>query len=218
MKAPDLSDFADFAQEFSTEHKGDVVESLLGLNFLEKEGIVDCEDLGIKGLHDARETLLRVEWYCFKKGLTWSMAYFEKKPIISAIVAMREACANSELHVGEDGITLSPVLRRRCMGCGKKKTKRKFKATCFPRLFIGLSAHMEENCIHEFFWGAGANALAFESFVSVETTMNKWWDAKARAFVVYVSESGHRQWPAGGKWDLEIMACALSGAFSTLIP
>eukprot|EP00971_Amphidinium_carterae_P210708 4181048-Amphidinium_carterae.1 len=104
------------------------------------------------------------------------------------------------------------------MGCGRKKTKGQFKATCFPRLFIGLAAHMEENCIHDFFWGADASALAFESFVSVEATMNKWWDAKARAFVVYVSESGHRQWPAGGIWDLEIMACALSGAFSPLIP
>eukprot|EP00971_Amphidinium_carterae_P053175 1047491-Amphidinium_carterae.1 len=52
-----------------------------------------------------------------------------------------------------------------------------------------------------------------ESFVNIESTMTKWWDTKARAFVIYVSESGHRQWPVGGKWDLEIMACALSGAF-----
>eukprot|EP00971_Amphidinium_carterae_P131342 2601460-Amphidinium_carterae.1 len=39
MKSEDLTDFADFAREFTTEHKGDVVESILGLNFLEKEGI-----------------------------------------------------------------------------------------------------------------------------------------------------------------------------------
>eukprot|EP00971_Amphidinium_carterae_P290835 5775514-Amphidinium_carterae.1 len=73
MKSDDLTEFADFASGFTTEHKGDVVESLLGLNFLEKEGIVDCEDLGIRQLQDARETLLKVEWYCFKKGLAWSL-------------------------------------------------------------------------------------------------------------------------------------------------
>eukprot|EP00971_Amphidinium_carterae_P222380 4413837-Amphidinium_carterae.1 len=39
MKFPDMSVFADFAREFTTERKGDVVESILGLNFLEKEGI-----------------------------------------------------------------------------------------------------------------------------------------------------------------------------------
>eukprot|EP00971_Amphidinium_carterae_P315399 6269041-Amphidinium_carterae.2 len=211
MKSADLAVYADFAKDYTTEHKGDVVESILGLNFLEKEGVVHCEHMGITYLEDARETMLRVEWYCFKKGLAWLLAYFAKAPIISAIVAMREACANSDLYVGEDGISLSPVLKRRCMGCGRKKSKRKFKATCFPRLFVGLSDHMRYNCIHDFF--TGADELAFESFVNIEDTMTNWWEAKARAFVVYVSESGHRQWPVGGKWDLEIMACALSGAF-----
>eukprot|EP00971_Amphidinium_carterae_P167255 3314213-Amphidinium_carterae.1 len=63
---------------------------------------------------------------------------------------------------------------------------------------------MEHHCVHDFFYGA--EKLAFEYFVNIDATMNQWWDAKARAFVIYVSESGHRQWPVGGKWDLEIMA------------
>eukprot|EP00971_Amphidinium_carterae_P082943 1640890-Amphidinium_carterae.1 len=61
MKFEDMSVYADFAREFTTEHKGDVVESILGLNFLEKEGIMYCEDMGITHLEDARETMLRVE-------------------------------------------------------------------------------------------------------------------------------------------------------------
>eukprot|EP00971_Amphidinium_carterae_P208448 4135756-Amphidinium_carterae.4 len=108
---------------------------------------------------------------------------------------------------------------RRCLGCGKRKSKRNYKAvSSFPRLFNGVSAHIDEGCFHQFFIGAGAEVLPFEQFVNVEETLETWWVKKARAFVVYVSESGHRQWPAGGKWDLEIMACALSGVFETLIP
>eukprot|EP00971_Amphidinium_carterae_P330004 6462845-Amphidinium_carterae.1 len=60
--------------------------------------------------------------------------------------------------------------------------------------------------------------MRFDHFYNLEDVMKKWWRKRNRAFVVYLTESGHRQWPVGGIWDLEVMACALSGVFSTLIP
>eukprot|EP00971_Amphidinium_carterae_P274289 5443276-Amphidinium_carterae.6 len=140
-----LPEFTELSANFTEENKGDVLETLMGLNFLEKDHRLTCEDLGITSIHDAQETLLRVEWYTFRR----------------AIVAMREACANYRLYVGDAGMSLGPVMpARRCLGCGKKRSnnKRTQKLTSY------------------------------------------------------------RQWPVGGIWDLEIMACALSGVFSTLIP
>eukprot|EP00971_Amphidinium_carterae_P205504 4078641-Amphidinium_carterae.1 len=116
IKANELPEFADIAADFNVEHKGDVLESLMGLNFLEKEGRLSCEDLGMTSLPDARETMLRVEWFVFKKGLEWSLYGSVRTSIITAIVAMREACANYDLFVGDDGASLKPVmLARRCL-------------------------------------------------------------------------------------------------------
>eukprot|EP00971_Amphidinium_carterae_P000680 13404-Amphidinium_carterae.1 len=122
IKTEDLPDYAEISEGFTEEHK--VLESLMGLNFLDKEGKLCYEDLGITDLPDAQETMLKVERFTFKKGLAWSLAYFAGTSIITAIVAMREACANYELYVAENGISLSPIMAaRRCLGCGKKKNK-----------------------------------------------------------------------------------------------
>eukprot|EP00971_Amphidinium_carterae_P214328 4253611-Amphidinium_carterae.4 len=107
---------------------------------------------------------------------------------------------------------------RRCLGCGKKRnnSKRTHNLTWFPRLFQSLTGHLELGYVHDFF--QGAKDMKFQNYFNKTDVMNKWWDKRKRALVVYVTESGHRQWPVGGIWDLEIMACALSGVFSTLIP
>eukprot|EP00971_Amphidinium_carterae_P143465 2842512-Amphidinium_carterae.1 len=190
----------------------------LGLNFLEKEGKLRCQELGITAIHDAEETLLKVEWFGFRKGLEWSLAYLQGSSIITAIVALREACANYDLYIGDEGTSLTPMMcARKCLGCGKKKKgKRKVKLTCFPRLAQGLVSHIEEGCVHKLF--QGTKDIRFEDYVNVEDAMAKWWNKRQRAFVVYVSECGHRQWPVGGYLDLEIMACAMEGVFITLIP
>eukprot|EP00971_Amphidinium_carterae_P301154 5983323-Amphidinium_carterae.4 len=118
--------------------------------------------------------------------------------IITAIVALREACANYDLFIGDDGTSLSPVMpARRCLGCGKKnKGKRKWKLTCYPRLIQGLVLHIDEGCVHNFF--EGAKNMKFEHYVNVEDTMTKWWNKRQRVFVVYVSECGHHGVRNGG--------------------
>eukprot|EP00971_Amphidinium_carterae_P012691 250042-Amphidinium_carterae.1 len=40
-----LPDYDDWTAEFTEEHKGDVIESIMGLNFLEKEERLDCPSL-----------------------------------------------------------------------------------------------------------------------------------------------------------------------------
>eukprot|EP00971_Amphidinium_carterae_P090861 1798464-Amphidinium_carterae.3 len=214
-----LPDFTELSAKFTEEHKGDVLETRMGLNFLEKEHRLTCEDMGITAIHNAQETLLRVEWFTCRKGLEWSMAYFHDHSIITAIIGMREACANYGLYVGERGTSFWPEMHaRRCLGCGKKRSnaKRTHNLTSYPRLFESLKGHLESGCVHEFF--QGAKDMKFQNYFNMTDVMRKWWNKRKRAFVVYVSESGHRQWPVGGIWDLEIMACALSGVFSTLIP
>eukprot|EP00971_Amphidinium_carterae_P144867 2870468-Amphidinium_carterae.2 len=95
------------------------------------------------------------------------------------------------------------MLARRCLGCGKKrKGKRNYRITCHPRLLMGLISHIEEGCVHDFFQGAAKKDMPFEYYVNVEDTMNKWWEKRQRAFVVYVSECGHRQsWRLLGSGD-----------------
>eukprot|EP00971_Amphidinium_carterae_P135715 2689015-Amphidinium_carterae.2 len=39
--------------------------------------------------------------------------------------------------------------------------------------------------------------MLFEHYVNTRATIDKWWNHKPRAFVAYVSENGHRQWPSG---------------------
>eukprot|EP00971_Amphidinium_carterae_P031543 621194-Amphidinium_carterae.1 len=66
--------------------------------------------------------MVKVEWYTFRRGLEWSLAYFQNCSPITAIGAMREACSNYVSYVGDRGMTLHPVMRsRRCLGCGKKR-------------------------------------------------------------------------------------------------
>eukprot|EP00971_Amphidinium_carterae_P299312 5946825-Amphidinium_carterae.1 len=82
-----LPDFDDWTVTFSEEHKGDVIESIMGLNFLEKEERLDCSSLGITQLEDAAETMIKTEWWAFMKGLTWSLEVLHDAPVISAICA-----------------------------------------------------------------------------------------------------------------------------------
>eukprot|EP00971_Amphidinium_carterae_P273195 5422089-Amphidinium_carterae.1 len=193
-----LSDFTDTSTGFTEENKADVLETLMGLNFLEKEHRLTCQDMGITAIDDAQETMLRVEWYTFRKGLEWGMSYFYDQPVITAIVAMREACANYGLYVGERGVSFHPVMpQRRCLGCGKKRNN---------VTLLAIPGFSRKTCCSR------------TTSTRLRCMMNKWWEKRKRAFVVYVTESGHRQWPVGGIWDLEIMACALSGVFSTLKP
>eukprot|EP00971_Amphidinium_carterae_P158180 3135627-Amphidinium_carterae.3 len=104
-----------------------------------------------------------------------------------------------------------------CLGCGKKRAKRKRnRFSCYPRLIEGLVTHIEEGCVHNYF--QGAKDMKFTKYVNISDTMNRWWQKRQRAFVVYVSECGHRQWPIGGYWDLELMVCAMEGVFTRLIP
>eukprot|EP00971_Amphidinium_carterae_P351547 6492160-Amphidinium_carterae.1 len=215
-----LPNFTEITPGFSEEDKGDVLETMMGLNFLEKEHRLSFADMGITALEDAQETMVKVDWYTFRRGLEWSLAYFKESSPITAIVAMREACSNYVSYVGERGMTLNPVMRfRRCLGCGKKRNnaKQAKSITCYPRLFQSLVGHLESSgCVQDFI--RGVDDLRFEHFYNLEDVMKKWWNRRKRAFVVYLTESGHRQWPVGGIWDLEVMACALSGVFSTLIP
>eukprot|EP00971_Amphidinium_carterae_P214329 4253611-Amphidinium_carterae.5 len=83
-----LPDFTDMSITFTEEHKGDVLETLMGLNFLEKEHRLTCQDMGITAIDDAQEALLKVECYTFRKGLEWAMSYFHDCSVITAIVAM----------------------------------------------------------------------------------------------------------------------------------
>eukprot|EP00971_Amphidinium_carterae_P322843 6416730-Amphidinium_carterae.1 len=55
---------------------------------------------------------------------------------------------------------------------------------------------VETSCIHDYF--TGTEDMLFEHYVNSQDTIEKWWKKKHRAFVVYVSENGHRQWPVGG--------------------
>eukprot|EP00971_Amphidinium_carterae_P239176 4748039-Amphidinium_carterae.1 len=81
---------------------------MMGLNFLEKEQRLTFADMGITALEDAQETMMKVEWYTFRKGLEWSLSYFHNCSPITAIVAMREACSNYVSYVGDRGVTLNP--------------------------------------------------------------------------------------------------------------
>eukprot|EP00971_Amphidinium_carterae_P270752 5372890-Amphidinium_carterae.1 len=208
-----LPNYTEITPGFTEEDKGDVLETMMGLNFLEKEHRLTFADMGITALEDAQETMVKVEWYTFRRGLEWSLAYFHNCSPITAIVAMREACSNYVLYVGDRGVTLNPVMRsRRCLGCGKKRNnvKQAKSITCYPRLFQSLTNHIESGgCVQDFI--RGAEDLRFDHFYNLEDVMKKWWKRRKRAFVVYLTESGHRQWPVGGIWDLEVMACALSG-------
>eukprot|EP00971_Amphidinium_carterae_P211883 4204685-Amphidinium_carterae.2 len=89
-----LPSYTDMTVGFTEEDKGDVLETLMGLNFLEKEHRLSCMDMGITAIEDAQETMLKVEWYTFRKGLEWSLSYFHDHSPITAIIAMREACTN----------------------------------------------------------------------------------------------------------------------------
>eukprot|EP00971_Amphidinium_carterae_P118535 2348292-Amphidinium_carterae.3 len=120
-----LSEFDDWTVTFSEEHKGDVVESIMGLNFLEKEERLDCTALGITQLEDAAEVMIRTEWSAFMKGLTWSLAVFHGTPIVSAIFALREVCSNREWTSTDKGGSLVPLLGKMCLACGKRKNKSK---------------------------------------------------------------------------------------------
>eukprot|EP00971_Amphidinium_carterae_P118536 2348292-Amphidinium_carterae.4 len=60
--------------------------------------------------------------------------------------------------------------------------------------------------------------MKFQHYVNVQDVIEKWWNFKARAFVVYVSENGHRQWPVGGYWDLEILTCSMQNVFMEVLP
>eukprot|EP00971_Amphidinium_carterae_P113727 2253521-Amphidinium_carterae.1 len=60
--------------------------------------------------------------------------------------------------------------------------------------------------------------MKFQNYVNVQDVIEKWWQFKARAFVVYVSENGHRQWPVGGYWDLEILTCSMRNMFMEVLP
>eukprot|EP00971_Amphidinium_carterae_P278741 5533537-Amphidinium_carterae.1 len=180
-----LPNYTDITPGFSDEDKGDVLETMMGLNFLEKEHRVSFADMGITALEDAQETMLKVEWYTFRRGLEWSLAYFQEASPITAIVAMREACTNYVSYVGERGMTLNPVMRsRRCLGCGKKRNnaKQAKSITCYPRLFQSLVGHLESNgCVQDFI--RGVDDLRFEHFYNLDDVMKKWWKRRKRAFV-----------------------------------
>eukprot|EP00971_Amphidinium_carterae_P135714 2689015-Amphidinium_carterae.1 len=105
--------FDDWTDKFSDEHKGDVVESLMGLNFLEKEERLDCNAMGITHLEDAAEVLLRAEWSAYMKGLTWTLAVLQKVPVVLAIIALREICCNWEWSQTEKGGNLWPCNARK---------------------------------------------------------------------------------------------------------
>eukprot|EP00971_Amphidinium_carterae_P338876 6476415-Amphidinium_carterae.1 len=64
-----LPNYTDITSGFSEEDKGDVLETMMGLNFLEKEHRVSFADMGITALEDAQETMVKVEWYTFRRGL-----------------------------------------------------------------------------------------------------------------------------------------------------
>eukprot|EP00971_Amphidinium_carterae_P330005 6462845-Amphidinium_carterae.2 len=118
-----LPNYTEITTGFTDEDKGDVLETMMGLNFLEKEHRLTFADMGITALEDAQETMLKVEWYTFRKGLEWSLAYFQNCSPITAVVAMREACSNYVSYVGDRGVTLNPVIRsRRCLGAGRRGT------------------------------------------------------------------------------------------------
>eukprot|EP00971_Amphidinium_carterae_P056226 1109536-Amphidinium_carterae.1 len=102
----------------------------MGLNFLEKEHRLSCADMGITAIEDAQETMLKVEWYTFRKGLEWSLAYFQNCSPITAIVAMREACSNHVSYVGERGVSLNPVMRsRRCLNWVREEEEQRQATT-----------------------------------------------------------------------------------------
>eukprot|EP00971_Amphidinium_carterae_P144770 2868584-Amphidinium_carterae.2 len=215
-------EFIELTTGWTTEHKGDIIESLMGLNFLEKEGRIDCSALGIRSLEDAAETLLRAEWLGFQKGLEWSLAYMSGHSILSAIVALREVCSSYEWQITDDGGLLVPKTGKRCLICGKSKNRVAVQS-CYPRLMEALMSHVEydppNSCVHAFSKGVyDRQGFNFDDYVNKERVIRRWWTQKERAFVVYISENRHRQWPVGGYWDLEIMACAMMDVFQKLLP
>eukprot|EP00971_Amphidinium_carterae_P260904 5175965-Amphidinium_carterae.1 len=100
-----------------------------------------------------------------------------------------------------------------CLACGKRKNKNN-QYGCYPCLIQGLVGHLVQEgaaCVHDFF--TGTEGMKFQDFVNIQDVIEKWWTFKKRAFVVYVSENGHRQWPVGGYWDLEILTCSMQDVF-----
>eukprot|EP00971_Amphidinium_carterae_P290160 5761116-Amphidinium_carterae.1 len=82
-----------------------------------------------------------------------------------------------------------------CIACGKRKNKN-HQYGCYPRLIQGLIGHLAQGqvaCVHDFF--AGTEDMKFQNFINVQEVIERWWTFKKRAFVVYISENGHRQWP-----------------------
>eukprot|EP00971_Amphidinium_carterae_P010338 204244-Amphidinium_carterae.1 len=213
-----LPEYDDWTVTFSEEHKGDVIESIMGLNFLEKEERLDCSSLGITQLEDAAETMIKTEWWAFMKGLTWSLEVLQDAPVLSAICAVREACTNWEWSSTEKGGLLTSLYGRMCIACGKRKNKNK-QFGCYPRLIQGLIGHLHQGqvaCVHDFF--TGTEEMKFQNFINIQEVIERWWTLKPRAFVVYVSENGHRQWPVGGYWDLEILTCSMQNVFKEFLP
>eukprot|EP00971_Amphidinium_carterae_P336564 6472990-Amphidinium_carterae.2 len=213
-----LPEYDDWTAKFSEEHKGDVIESIMGLNFLQMEERLDCSALGITQLEDAAETMIKTEWWAFMKGLTWSLAVLHNAPVISAICAVREACTNWEWTSTEKGGALNSLNGRMCLACGKRKNKN-HEYGCYPRLIEGLIGHLAQGqvaCVHDFL--TGTEDMKFHKFINAQDVVDKWWTFKKRAFVVYVSENGHRQWPVGGYWDLEILTCSMQNVFKEFLP
>eukprot|EP00971_Amphidinium_carterae_P265224 5261080-Amphidinium_carterae.1 len=213
-----LPKYDDWTVTFSPEHKGDVIESIMGLNFLEKEERLDCSSLGITQLEDAAETMIKTEWWAFMKGLTWSLEVLQDAPVISAICAVREACTNWVWTSTEKGGALDSLNGRMCLACGKRKNKT-HEHGCYPRLIQGLIGHLHQgtmSCVHDFL--VGTEFMKFQNFTNIQEVIERWWTSKKRAFVVYVSENGHRQWPVGGYWDLEILTCSMQNIFKDFLP
>eukprot|EP00971_Amphidinium_carterae_P034743 683852-Amphidinium_carterae.1 len=68
--------------------------------------------MGITQLEDAAETLIKLEWSNFRKGLEWSLATLEGCSIVTAIIALREICSNWEWKPTESGGQLCPMMGR----------------------------------------------------------------------------------------------------------
>eukprot|EP00971_Amphidinium_carterae_P287808 5713498-Amphidinium_carterae.1 len=138
-----LPEYDDWTASYTEEQKGDVIESIMGLNFLEKEERLDCSSLGITHLTDAAETMIKTEWWAFMKGLTWSLEVLHDAPVISAICAVREACTNWEWTSTEKGGLLTSMNGKMCLACGKRKNKNQ-QYGCYPRLIQGLIGHLHQ--------------------------------------------------------------------------
>eukprot|EP00971_Amphidinium_carterae_P222710 4419955-Amphidinium_carterae.1 len=183
-----LQNYSEMSVGFTEEGKGDVLESLMGLNFLEKEHRLTCQDMGITAIDDAQETLLKVEWYTFRKGLEWALEYFENHSAVCGRSRSDPQPSDARKEV--------PWMRKE-----EEQCKTTAEPHLFPQALPQSGWTLESGCVHEFF--QGARDMKFEHFFNKNDVMKKWWKKRKRAFVVYLTESGHRQWPVGGIWDLE---------------